>query len=106
MRKYFMCNFIQMNQMEIQAVNLALNIYACDLQNAADILQMQADLKVETEGGGVSKLKSKWTKAWLRRRTQQGWYDALLKELAFEEKKDYFNFMRMDEQFFDEILTK
>ena len=97
-----------MNQMEIEAVNLALDINARALQNAVDILQMQADLK-DRDGrrrGQQTRPKSKWTKAWLKRRSQLGWYDTLLKELAFEEQKDYFNFMRMDEQFFDEILAR
>ena len=41
----------------------------------------------------------------MKRRTQLGWYNTLVTELASEEQKDYFNFMRMDKEFFDEILA-
>ena len=108
MSNYLMSNFIHMNEMEIEAVNLTVNINACALQNAADIVQRQTEMKGQDRRrrGQQTRPKSKWTKAWLKRCTQLGWYDTLLKELASEEEKDYFNFMRMNKEFFDEILAK
>ena len=55
MSNYLMSNFIHLNEMEIEAVNLALNINAHALQNAADIVQRQAEMKGQDRRRRVSK---------------------------------------------------
>lgn len=49
--------------------------------------------------------KTIWTNAWLKQCSKLSLYDTLLKELASEQQKDFYNFMRMDEEFFNEILA-
>lgn len=45
-----------------------------------------------------------WTKPWLLRRPELGWYETLIKELADEDPKCYRNFMRVTRDGFDELL--
>ena len=53
-----MSNFIMMNQMQIDAVNLALNINAQALQNAEDIVQAGIHQAGIHQG---SRQKAQWT---------------------------------------------
>ena len=39
---------------------------------------------------------TRWTRAWIHRRTQLGAHHALMKELASEEPQSYRNFIPMD----------
>ena len=71
------------------------------MQRNADILGQDRRRR-----GQRKQAKTRWTKAWLKRRSMLGWYDTLLKELASEEQKNYFNLMRMDGEFFNEILAR
>ena len=43
---------------------------------------------------------------WIHRRRQNGAYHALIKELASEDPQGLRNFITMDKQDFDELLTK
>ena len=47
-----------------------------------------------------------WTRAWIHRRRQLRAHHALMKELESEDPQSYRNFIRMDKQDFDELLTK
>ena len=47
-----------------------------------------------------------WTRAWIHRRRQLGAHHALMKKLESEDPQSYRNFIRMDKQDFDELLTK
>jgi len=46
-----------------------------------------------------------WMKKWMMRRNTLGASNALLKELAIEDPKSYFNFLRMDESMFNILLA-
>ena len=93
---------------ELQLVNMALQVNQQALNNVAALVQRHTDIRTSDRRrrGQQTRPKSKWTKEWYKRREELGWYDTLLKELAVEEHKDYFNFMRMDEDFFNEILER
>lgn len=97
-----------MDAAQLQLVNLALQVNQQALDNVLAIVQRRADITASDKRrrGQQVRARSKWTKEWYKRREELGWYDTLLKELALEEKKDYFNFMRMDEDFFNEILQR
>jgi len=47
-----------------------------------------------------------WMKKWMMRRNTLGASNALIKELAIEDPKSYFNFLRMDESMFNILLAK
>lgn len=47
-----------------------------------------------------------WTKKWVMRRNTLGASNALIKELAIEDPKNYFNFLRIDETMFNILLAK
>lgn len=47
-----------------------------------------------------------WVKPWLKRRSEQGHYSNLMKELAEEDPQLYKNFLRLDEALFDEIVER
>ena len=48
----------------------------------------------------------RWARAWIYRRRQFGVHHALMKELASENPHGFRNFIRMDKQYFDVLLTK
>ena len=50
------------------------------------------------------KLRRKWSKDWLLQRVTYG-HANLLKELRINEPEDFHNFLRMDAQSFDELLS-
>ena len=50
--------------------------------------------------------RSVWVRPYLKRRTNKGHYDNLIKELAEEDPLLYKNFMRLDEGLFDEIVER
>jgi len=52
----------------------------------------------------VKKQRRTWTKEWLKNR-QQYTHEKLLTELRNFEKNDFKNFLRMDDECFDEILN-
>ena len=97
-----------MDAAQLQLVNMALQVNQQALDNVLAIVQRHTDITASDKRrrGQQVRPKSKWTKEWYKRREELGWYDTLLKELALEEHKDYFNFMRMDEDFFNEILQR
>ena len=92
----------------IEAANLVLQLQVQALTNIAAIIQQQYDMQTQDRRlkGQPRKAKKTWTKSWLRRREKLGWHNQLIKELAVEEPQDYYNFMRMDEAFFNEILAR
>ena len=48
----------------------------------------------------------RWARAWMLRRRQFGAHHALMKELSSEDQQSLRNFIGMDKQDFDELLTK
>ena len=53
---------------------------------------------------GARKPRSCWTRKWLTRRLQYGWYDNLMMELQFEDAPAFRNFLRVDVALFTELL--
>lgn len=51
------------------------------------------------------KTRKCWTKQWIMRRPEEGFYAKLLVELRNEEPDLYKNFLRMDAQQFDHLLA-
>lgn len=47
-----------------------------------------------------------WVKKWIKRRNQFGASNTLLKELAAEDPKNYFNYLRINEEMFNTLLEK
>lgn len=47
-----------------------------------------------------------WVKKWIKRRNQFGASNTLLKELAVEDPKSYFNYLRINEEMFNTLLEK
>lgn len=47
-----------------------------------------------------------WVKKWIKRRNQLGASNTLLKELAAEDPKSYFNYLRINEEMFNTLLEK
>lgn len=52
------------------------------------------------------KSKKLWVRSWIERRNQLGISNTLLKELAVEDTSSYFNFLRINEEMFNELLQK
>lgn len=52
------------------------------------------------------KSKKLWVRSWIERRNQLGISNTLLKELEVEDASSYFNFLRIDEEMFNELLQK
>lgn len=52
------------------------------------------------------KSKKLWVQSWIERRNQLGISNTLLKELAVEDTSSYFNFLRINEDMFNELLQK
>lgn len=52
------------------------------------------------------KSKKLWVQSWIERRNQLGISNTLLKELAVEDTSSYFNFLRINEDLFNELLQK
>lgn len=59
----------------------------------------------EDEDEPLTKRSRVWTKDWVTRRQQEGFYVKLLVELRAEEPKLYRNFMRMNSEQFDNLLA-
>ena len=55
---------------------------------------------------GRRQTESLWVCQWIHKRRQNGAYHALIKELASEDPQGLRNFITMDKQDFDELLTK
>jgi len=53
-----------------------------------------------------SKKKKIWVKDWIKRRNNLGASNTLLKELAVEDPRNYFNFLRINESMFNILLGK
>ncbi|XP_001951832.2 putative nuclease HARBI1 [Acyrthosiphon pisum] len=53
-----------------------------------------------------SKKKKIWVKNWIKRRNNLGASNTLLKELAVEDPRNYFNFLRINESMFNILLGK
>ena len=51
------------------------------------------------------KRRSAWVKPWLQRRSSHGFYTQLLNELRLEEGEIYENYLRMNAENFDHILS-
>lgn len=47
-----------------------------------------------------------WVKKWIKRRNEFGASNTLLKELAVEDPKSYFNYLRINEEMFSTLLEK
>jgi len=52
------------------------------------------------------RIRVQWTRAWFIRRTLFGQYENLLAELNREDPKRYRNFLRVDNDLFEQLLQK
>jgi len=52
------------------------------------------------------KIRVQWTRHWIMRRTLFGQYENLLDELNREDPKQYRNFLRVDNDLFEQLLQK
>jgi len=52
------------------------------------------------------KKKKEWVRKWIQRRNNLGVTNTLIKELAIEDPKSFYNFLRMNEEMFDTLLNK
>jgi len=52
----------------------------------------------------MSKKKKIWVKDWIKRRNNLGASNTLLRELAVEDPRKYFNFLRINESMFNILL--
>ena len=50
--------------------------------------------------------RSFWTRSWFLRRAELGQYHTLMRELELEDLKAFKNYVRVDPQFFHELLQK
>jgi len=55
---------------------------------------------------GLEESKRIWVRKWIERRDTLGATNGLLKELEFEDPKEYFATLRMSENYFNFLLTK
>ena len=55
--------------------------------------------------GRVRRLRMWWVKPWLLKQPQHGAHHVLLQELRDEDTRYFFNFLRMDTQHFQQLLT-
>ncbi|XP_060858510.1 uncharacterized protein LOC132935891 [Metopolophium dirhodum] len=69
------------------------------------IIQIIEELLVIKRKYGARE-KRIWVKKWIKRRNQFGASNTLLKELAVEDPKSYFNFLRINEEMFNTLLEK
>lgn len=75
-------------------------------QAIATILTWLVFDESENEEEEAPKKKRKcWTKNWIRRRPEEGFYAKLFVELKAEEPDFFFSFLRMDEQQFEQLLA-
>lgn len=54
----------------------------------------------------MSSKKKEWVRKWIQRRNKLGVTNTLFKELAIEDPKSFYNFLRMNEEMFDTLLNK
>ncbi|KAL4100814.1 hypothetical protein QTP88_020843 [Uroleucon formosanum] len=69
------------------------------------IIQIIEELLVIKRKYGARE-KRIWVKKWIKRRNQFGASNTLLKELAVEDPKSYFNCLRINEEMFNTLLEK
>jgi len=73
-------------------------------ENAIIAIALALSLDEKKKPKKVKKQRRTWTKEWLKNR-QQYTHEKLLTELRNFEKNDFKNFLRMDDECFDEILN-
>ena len=54
----------------------------------------------------TEKIKRLWTKPWILQREKYGAYHSLIQELRASDKSCYHNFLRIDEETFNELFRK
>ena len=69
-------------------------------------LEQEVNTLLRTLDERKRKRRKHWVRPYLRRRQQLGHYHALMRELAGENPELYANFMRIDEELFNEIVEK
>jgi len=69
------------------------------------IIQIIEKLLIIKRKYGAHK-KRIWVKKWIKCRNQLGASNTLLKELAIEDPKSYFNYLRINEEMFNILLEK
>ena len=80
-----------------------LNHYLTSAMVLAAYMQDEED---EERRQKRKKRRREWVRPYLRRRVAQGHYENLMHELCGEEKEMYKNFLRLDEQLFNEIVER
>ena len=82
-----------------QNFEIVLRVHLLALEHKVNTLLRKLDERKR-------KRRKHWVRPYLRRRQQLGHYHALMRELAGENPDLYANFMRIDEELFDEIVEK
>ena len=85
----------------LRGIEAALVIQQQALQHAIQMVNvlMQAEPRPRAE-------KLIWVRPWILRREEYGYYDNLMQELQAEDPSAYKNFVRIDADFFYEILHR
>ncbi len=71
---------------------------------AAIVLVRRLRRRREERAEGERRPRSCWTRQWLSRRLEYGWYDTLMSELEREDAPTFRNFLRVDVALFRELL--
>lgn len=69
------------------------------------ILMCVSDVCIDLIENIRNKKKRSWVREWIKRRDRLGASGTLIRELAVEDPKSYYNIMRMSVKKFDELLT-
>ena len=86
--------------METKDLEILLKITEIDIKLAELEKQKKANRK------RMRRMRVQWTRDWIMRRTLFGQYENLLAELNREDPKRYKNFLRVDNDLFEQLLQK
>ena len=92
----------------LSQINLMLLL--CQLQQQRFIMDLQILLLQRMNNSRQRQKKKRqralWIRPWLLRRPSYGHYENLIREMALEDHKCFYNFMRMDKDMFNELLQR
>lgn len=82
------------------------NIFLLMMMGAAAFLALEfVDEELANKNKRILPVRSKWVKNWVMRRSKQGCYANLFKELKNEDRNGFINFVRMSPEDFDYLLN-
>ena len=76
------------------------------LEYETTFINLLAEITDEEEEKPKKRKRSVWVRPYLKRRSKLGHYDNLMQELALEDPILYKNFLRIDEDLFNEIVKR